>query len=299
MVSRLDLYKIFFMVSKVKSFSKAASELYMTQPAVSMAIMQLEKELDVRLFTRIPKGVVLTNEGKLLEEYISSAMNLIDSGERKLSECRNLISGELKIGAGDTNSKYFLLPYLEMFHNKFPNINLKIINRTTFELCRLLKTGEIDIALCNLPIEDSHIEVKKCIDIQDIFVCGKKYEILKNRKIKLEELIEHDLILLEDNSNSRMYVDDFFQKNGIKLKSGIELGSHDLILEFAKINLGIACVIKEFSQKYINEGFLYEVDLEKAIPKRALGLCYWKNVSLSSAAKMFMDIVLNEKMQFI
>lgn len=82
MINKLDLYKIFCQVAECESFSKASKILYMTQPAVSQAIMQLEKELDIRLFTRTPKGVNLTKEGQLLYEYTSSAINLISVGEK-------------------------------------------------------------------------------------------------------------------------------------------------------------------------------------------------------------------------
>lgn len=83
MISKLDLYRVFGCVGKCKSFSKAAKELYMTQPAVSQSIMQLEKELDIRLFTRTPKGVILTNEGEILFEYVTSAISLIEAGEKR------------------------------------------------------------------------------------------------------------------------------------------------------------------------------------------------------------------------
>ena len=96
MVSKLDLYKVFCKVGKSESFSKAAKDLYMTQPAVSQAIMQLERELEIRLFNRTPKGVSLTNEGSLLFEYVNSAINLIDVGEEKILEFKNLTTGELE-----------------------------------------------------------------------------------------------------------------------------------------------------------------------------------------------------------
>ncbi len=107
MISKLDLYRVFGCVGECKSFSKAAKELYMTQPAVSQSIMQLEKELDIRLFTRTPKGVILTNEGEILFEYVTSAISLIEAGEKKMSDSKNLMIGDLKIGVGDTTSKYF------------------------------------------------------------------------------------------------------------------------------------------------------------------------------------------------
>ena len=289
MAVKLDLYKIFCEVAKYQNFSKAAESLYMTQPAVSQAMMQLENELEIRLFTRTPRGVILTNEGQLLFEYINSAINLINVGEKKLMESKNLMAGELKIGVGDTISRYFLLPYLEKFHNQYPNIKLKIVNRTTLELCTILKSGEIDIAVCNLPIKDSSLEIRKCMDIHDIFVCGEKYKDRISTLLSFGKLAEFPLILLEPKSNSRQYVEKYILSKGIKIEPEIELGSHDLLLEFAKINLGISCVIKEFSQEYLQNNMVYEVETADKIPRRSIGVCFLKSVSLSPASTKFVE----------
>jgi DNA-binding transcriptional LysR family regulator len=123
MAPKLEQYRIFCEVAKCRSFSRAARDLYMTQPAVSQAIMNLENELGIRLFTRTSKGVTLTNDGHLLFEHVNSALNLIHQGENKLLESRNLKVGEMKVGVGDTISKHFMLPYLEVFRSQFPNIN--------------------------------------------------------------------------------------------------------------------------------------------------------------------------------
>ncbi|MDR5658830.1 LysR family transcriptional regulator [Serpentinicella sp. ANB-PHB4] len=292
MISRLNLYKIFHEVAKSQSLSKAAKALYMTQPAISQSIKQLEEELGSRLFTRTSKGVTLTNEGIILFEHISVAINLINVGEKKLEESQKLLLGELKIGVGDTISKYFLLPYLEKFNKEFPNIKFKIINRTTPELCQLLKSGDIDIAICNLPIQDSAFEVKKCIEIEDIFVCGQAdSKTLLSTPISFEALTELPLILLEPMSNSRRYVEKYLLSKGVKIEPEIELGSHDLLLEFAKINLGIACVTKEFSKEFLNNQLVYEVPLIAPIPKRSIGYCFLKSVSLSPAATKFIEIL--------
>lgn len=295
MVSKLDLYKVFYSVGKCKSFSKAAKELYMTQPAVSQAIMQLEKELDTRLFNRTPKGVNFTDEGSLLYEYIYSAINLIDVGEEKIQEFKNLTTGELKIGVGDTISRYFLLPYLEIFHNSYPNIKFKIVNGTTFEITSLLKSGEVDVAVCNFPIDDSALELRPCLEVHDIFVCGEKYKHLLSGPVSLQELVKQPLILL-DNSNSRNYVEDYMLSKGVPISPEFELGSHELLLEFAKINLGIACVTREFSQEYLNKDLLYEVQLTEEIPKRDIGVCFLKSVPLSPASTKFVEILEKKQM---
>lgn len=291
MITKLDLYRVFCQVAKSKSFSKASKELYMTQPAVSQAIMQLERELDIRLFNRAPKGVSLTTEGNLLFEYVNSAINLINVGEEKILEFKDLTVGELKIGVGDTISKYFLLPYLEIFHNKYPNLKFKIINGTTLELCALIKSGEIDISICNLPINDPSLEVIPCREVRDIFVCGEKYKDLAKEKISLEEIVKYPLIFLEPNSNSRKYVEKFMLSKGIKISPEFELGSFDLLLEFAKINLGIACVVKEFSEDYLEKGLLYEVNILEKIPSRGIGVCHLKSVPLSLASTKFVEIL--------
>ena len=293
MAIRLDLYKVFCEVAKCQSFSMAARELYISQSAVSQGIMQLERELQVRLFTRTPKGVNLTSEGNLLFEYVNSAINLINVGEKKLFQAKGLMVGELKIGVGDTISRYFLLSYLEIFHNEFPNIKLRIINRTTLELCAMLKSGEIDIAICNLPIEDTSIEVRKCMDVHDIFVCGEKYKDKISTPLSLEEIVDLPLILLESKSNSRQYIERYMLSQGVKITPEIELGSHELLLEFAKINLGISCVVKEFSQEYLNKGILYEIETLEGIPKRGIGICFLKSVSLSATSTKFIKILEN------
>lgn len=291
MSAPLGLYRIFCEVAKCQSFSKAAKQLYMTQPAVSQSIMQLESELDVRLFTRTSKGVSLTSEGEILFEYAHSAINLIDVGEKKLLEARNLLAGELQIGVGDTNSRYYLLPYLEKFHSNYPHIKLKIINRTTTELCTMLKAGEIDLAICNLPIEDPAIETKKCMDIHDIFVCGEGYKDNIISPIELKELVKLPLILLEPKANSRRYIEKYMISKGLKIKPEIELGSHELLLEFAKINLGVSCVIKEFSKEYLESKILHEIELVEEIPARSIGICFLKTVSLSPASSRFVEML--------
>ena len=287
---KLDSYRVFCLVAEHLSFSKAAKALYATQPAVSQAIMNLENELGTRLFTRTSKGVKLTTDGKLLYEYISSAIKLIEAGEKKLSESRDLLHGEMKIGVGDTISRYYLLPYLEKFHQSFPNIKLKVINRTTMDLCNLLKSGEIDIALCNLPVKDPALEIIKCLDIHDIFVCGEKYRNLSLKTNTLADIMNYPLIFLEQISNSRQYVEKYISSKGLKLQPEIELGSHDLLLEFARFNFGIACVIEEFSLDYLNSKKLYKVLLDEEIPQRSIGFCFLKSVSLSAAAKKLMEI---------
>lgn len=291
MISKIDLYRIFLVVSKSKSFSKAAQQLFMTQPAVSQSIAKLEQELNTSLFYRTPKGITLTNEGKVLHDYVNQALGILDAAEHKMVEFKSLKTGTLRIGVGDTISRFFLLPYLEAFYMKYPGIRLKVMNGTTNEITAFIKAGEADVGICNLPVEDEMLDVRPCKSIHDIFVCGRKYVNLTRKPIQLSLLNKMPLIFLEKKANSRNYVEAFFKENGYDLSPEFELGSHDLLLQFAKINLGIACVTKEFAEDEISRGELFEVPLVTPIPKRSIGIVTLKKVPISHAAKKFITLI--------
>lgn len=287
MIGNLDLYRVFNLVSKNKSFTKAAEELYMTQSAVSQAISRLEKELEVKLFHRTPRGTVLTNEGKVLNEHVNAALGILDSGEGKIQAYKGLRRGELRIAVGDTISRYFLLPYLEDFHARFPGIKLKILNGTTPEILEYIKAGQADVGVCNLPIDDEQFQVIPCMEIHDIFVCGDKYKRISKQKISFNHLMELPLIFFEENTISRKYVGGFLKKRGFTLSPVFELGSYELIMDFAKGNLGISCVVREFSKEYLEKGILHEVMLEEEIPSRNIGIVKLKATPFSQAAEKF------------
>lgn len=289
---RLDLYKIFDQVARSQSFSKGAEKLYMSQPAVSQAIRQLENELGVMLFTRTPKGVTLTNEGRVLLEYTSSALNLLGAGEQKLKNTHSLKEGELKIGATDTICRHYLLPFLERFSTTYPGIKLKILNRTTGELCNLVKSGEISLGVCSLPVEERGLTTIQCKEISDVFLGNRKYLHLINTPLDFAELMEFPLIFLDVQSSSRRYVEEFILSQGYRLQPEIELGSHDLLLDIAKIGLGICCAIAEFAESYLTNDELFEFELKTPIPKRAIGICYLEGVSLSPAALKLIDLLV-------
>ncbi len=292
MQARLDWYRSFVETASQGSVSLAARKLYMTQPAVSQALRQLETELGVRLFTRTPRGVVLTAEGSELYGYARMALGLLETGELKLREASSLERGELRLGVGDTALKGYLLPYLDAFHAAHPGVRLRIVNGTTPELAELLKGGAIDLALCNLPLGDDALETVPCLEVRDVFVCAPRMLSSLAQPLGLESVSRLPLVLLETRSNSRRYVDAFFLRHGIVLEPEIELGSHDLLVSFAAIGLGAACVVREFAQSALAEGTVQELQLSEPLPPRHLGFCRVRGVAPPAAAARFMDAVL-------
>ena len=284
----LELYKFFCEVAKYGNFTKAADKLYVSQSAVSQAIMQLEERLGCKLFDRNTRGVKLTIEGEVLYAYAENAVSLMKNAQDKIVNMKSLQDGEIKIGASDTVCSLFLLPFLEKFSSTYPEIRMSVINRTSQELIKILRNGAIDIAFVNLPAEDeTMLEITPVMAIQDCFVVGAKYAYLADSVMRLRDLRKYPILMLEENSLSRRLMDRFLLDYDIEIKPAIELESLALLSEFAKIGLGIAATIKEDAQGMLDRHELYELRFLESLPKRNIGLVQLKNVSLSFASEAF------------
>ncbi len=289
----LDYYKIFCKVVQSGSMTKAAGELFITQPAVSMVIRELENKLNGQLLTRTQKGVTPTYEGKVLYEHISSALQLIERAEEKYTSVKSLHEGEIKIGASDTLTDKFLLKYIERFSKLYPNINIKITNRISTETAKLLRDGEVDVGFVNLPIQcDKSVEVIECMDIHDCLICGSAYKHLVQKGIHISNIADYPLILLEGASSTRRFLNQYALKAGITLNPILELGSSDLLLKFTKINFGLTFVIQEFSEEHIDDVHLFSVPLTPKPKTRHIGMIKIKNVEFSDATKAFTAMIL-------
>lgn len=286
MNTKLDAYRIFNEAARTLSFSKAAKNLYVTQSAISQAITALEKNLDTPLFIRHAKGVTLTKEGSLLYEKTRLALLMIDQAENDLINLKELKGGDFIIGAPDTICANYLIPYLVKFRQAYPLVHIRVINSTSLETIKRLKAGELDLAFMNLPIKDEGVTTMPCLNVHDIFVSSRP----DDHVYTYEEIAHKKLIMLEKQSNSRLYVDQVFAKKGIHLAPEMELGAHALLLDFAKNGLGVSCVIQEFSTELLDAHEIYPLKLETPIPERSIGYAY-VNKPLSSAATQFIALL--------
>lgn len=290
----IELYKIFYIVAKNKSITKAAENLYISQPAVTMSIKKLEEQLEMTLFVRTKRGVILTSEGKVLYEYVSKAMESIKIGENRISNLKKLDTGNIKIGIGTTLTKYFLKDYLEKFHKLYPNVTINIDTSMTSELLKSLENGKVDLAIIptdKLEYKGFNIEYSR--EIQDIFVANKEYFDSIGKKVHIADLNNYPLLLQNQNASTREFLDRFACSNGIKLKSSMELASYSLILEFAKIGLGIGFISRDYAKKEIEEKELFEIQTIPQIPKRKILVLTKKDYLPSFSTSKLLDIIKN------
>lgn len=288
----LEYYKIFYYAAKLGGITTAAEELSISQPAVSQAIKHLESAVGMPLFVRTGKGVRLTSAGEMLYSYVKRGYESILLGERRLKDMMCLESGEIRIGASDMTLQFFLLPYLQEFHEAYPKVKLNVTNGPTPETIRYMQEGKIDFGVVTSPIEQRRdMEIYPVREISDIFVAGLRFLELKNRTISLKELEKLPIISLEKNTSTRGYMDQFMADNGITLNSEIELATSDMIVQFAKRNLGVASVVKDFAREALKRGELFSLKLPKKIPNRHICVVLDHKNPLSAAAGKLIDMI--------
>ena len=276
MNQNLSSYRIFYTVANTGNISKAAKELYISQPAISKSIQKLEESVGCKLFSRSSRGVVLTDEGKLLYEHVSEAFETLTMGEEKLKRSIELGVGHLKIGVSSTLCKYLLLPYLKEFIRQNPHISISISCQSTNDTLKLLEDNKIDIGLIGKPENLKNIHFDFLEEIEDIFVAAKDYlRNLKARGIQKDHILQSStLMLLDKNNMTRQYIDDYLQENQIIIKDSIDISDMDHLIDFARIGVGVACVIKNFVREDLENGTLMEIPLGFPIHKREVGFAY-------------------------
>lgn len=284
-----DWYKIFCCVAECKSITIAADRMYISQPAVSQTIKQLEETLGCPLFLRTPKGVRLTAEGEMLYNDVSEGIEAFSRGESRLAAMLRLDAGEIRIGASDMTLEFCLLPYLVMFHRQYPNVKISITNNPTPQTLELLKQGKIDFAAVSELFSCPGFEVFSIREIRDIFICHSE------RKLSaVEDLanIKDELIMLEGNTSTRMFLDKEFKKRSVYVLPKFTLATSSLIVEFTAKNMGIGCVVSDFASQAIADGRVKEVKISDPLPERHI--CIIRNNDIRSiAANKLFDLIIN------
>lgn len=290
MEQNLSQYKIFYEVAKAGNISKAARELFISQPAISKAIGKLEDSLDTTLFTRNSRGVQLTDEGRILFEHTCRAFDELSSGELELKRAREFHMGHIRIGVSNTLCRYIMVSYLKKFIEQYPHVKITIESQSSTHTMDMLEQQKIDLGLVAEPKPQKNLVFSPVMEIEDIFVASPAY--LENLKVReggdADVFQAGNVMLLDRNNITRQYIDDYMTSNHIEPNNLLEVTTMDLLIEFARIGLGLGSVIKEFVKEDLEGGQLVQVGLDTPIHKRTVGFVYYSN-RLSNTLSMFLD----------
>ncbi len=286
----LELYKVFYTVARCGSLTKAAEELYISQPAVSQAIKQLETQLGAPLFKRMHKGMELTEQGgKVIFADIERALKLFEGAEDKLKEIYGTPVGVLRIGASETIFQYILSEKIVEYHKLYPQVKIELIEDTTPRIIEVLKSKRCDVGFLNLPTkEDPEIEIGESIMLlDDVFIAGEAYADLKGKDLTVWDLQDYPLLLLDSTTVARASVDHFAESVGANLTPAVEVDSWGFMKQLVERGMGIGCIPRQYAQRRLREGTLFELNVTPHLPTRSVGIAVLKDAALPLALRLF------------
>ncbi len=284
-----NLYKSFLVVYETKNISRAADLLYISQPAVSHNIKELEKQLGIQLFYKKANGMSSTNEADILYKYISSAFNSIWKGELTISDMAGLKTGVVKIGSPSYLAVLYLSDLITDFRKKYPNIKIEIVSKSMPDLIAMLQTQNIDIVIdCSpIPTEKSKTEVKYLTSFAHCFVTTEKF--YTNKPVGIEALNSLPLIICSQNSEEIRLLKNAMSE--IKINPVIESWTTETLVKLVKDGNGIGYVQEAYVKDELEKGTLKKLNISFTPPKLDI-YCGYISDTLAYAPKKFIDHVL-------
>ena len=283
-----EYYKVFYHVARLGSITLAAKALFLSQPAVSKCIRQLEKVLGCALFYRMHKGMRLTPEGEVLYQHVAQACEQIAIGEKKIQAMLHLDWGSIHIGSSDMIMHAFLLPYLERFHKDYPKVRISTITASTPETIASLRARRIDLGVVFSPVEENEdLDIIPVCRVQDTFIAGNTFRHLEGSVLSPDEVAKLPIVCPEKGTSTRAYLDAFFQSHGVVLDPECELATTVLIVPFAERGLGVGITVRRFAEESLRAGSVFELQTTHKIPERAIAVVTRKRSQISHAGHAF------------
>ncbi len=292
----LNLYRTFYEVAKNSSISIASKNLYVSQPAISKSIKALEDALNTKLFYRTTSGVILTQKGENLFKYVSESLSNLEYARIVMNETENLERGSLTIGAPSHIISFFLLNNIYSFHDKYPNIDITIISRSSSELLNMLNNNEVDFVIDISSYKDNleHFNVKKIKDLKHCFVMSSQFNISDEREIKsISDLKDLPLILPVFHSSHRKKLNEYARKRNVEFSNVISIETSEIIYNTIKNKLGIGYILYDIVKDDIKNKNMKLVKIEEELPIVALNLIYKDNMVTMASNEFIENFIKN------
>ena len=269
-----NLYKIFVVLYEEMSVSKAAEKLFVSQPAISYNLKELESNIGYKLFNRTPKGIKPTAEANLLYKYIVSGLNIIDEGRMRIRELASLEDGIIKIGTPSHVGIFYVSKIIKIFKSLYPNIRIEIYSKSTKKLIELFETRKINIIIDMLPIKIKDNVTKEIVSESSFcFAYSKKYfqkGIIKKEK----DLSKYPLILQETNSSYKRNIIEFLQIKGVNVIPTISSWTSEMTMQLVREGLGIGYFLKDIIEVQPDKDDYEIITFNNSLPKISICAVY-------------------------
>ena len=285
--------KVFESVARHLNYTRAAEELHLTQPAVSMQVKQLEESLGISLFEQFGKRIHLTEAGAEVLTYARTINQQLDELEAVLNRLKGLSGGRLRISVA-TTANYFIPTLLGSFSRRYPDVtvSLDITNRET--LLRSLAENTTDLVIMGQPPAEADVEAEPFMDNPLVIVAPPGHPLADQRKIQLTRLQDEVFLVREPGSGTRIAMERFFSERGMRLKTGMEVGSNEAIKQSVQAGLGLGLLSRATIEQELALNRLVELDVADFPIMRHWYVVHRKGKRLSAAAAAFKQFMLKQ-----
>jgi DNA-binding transcriptional LysR family regulator len=289
--------KVFESVARHLNYTRAAEELHLTQPAVSMQIKQLEASLGVALFEQLGKRIHLTDAGQEVLTYTRAVTQQLDELEHVLNRLKGLSGGKLRVSVA-TTANYFIPTLLGEFARRYPDVtvSLEITNRGT--LVRQLAENTVDLVIMGQPPADADVDAAAFMDNPLVVVAPPEHPLARQRRIPLARLQEETFLVREPGSGTRIAMERFFSERQIRVKTGMEVGSNEAIKQSVQAGMGLGLLSHATVEQELTLGRLVVLDVAEFPIMRHWYVVHRKGKRLSAAADAFKDFLLQHTADF-
>jgi len=288
----MDLFQLetFMAVAEERSFSRAATRLHRTQPAISQVIRKLEEEVEEVLFDRAARDATLTAAGEVLRAYAERLLNLRGEAATALSEFRSLQRGRLNLAANEYTSLY-LLPVLDAFRRLSPQIKVTVQRSLASRMSEELMQHAVEFGIISYRPDDPQIRSIVVYRDELVFVLHPRHPLARAKQISIQQLGAENFIAHNIQSPLRQKVVQAFRRHRTPLNMAVELPSLEAIKRFVAMGNGVALLPGLTAQAEIERGELVQVRIPELVLEHRLRLVHRRNAALSHAAVAFLKVV--------
>ena len=286
----LNQLRGFVTVARTGSFTRAAEELFLSQPALSLQVKALEKAVGEPLFERQGRRILLTSAGHVMLKRAEQILGLVQQAGEEVQALKGLTGGRLVIGTSDSNCLYVLPDLVQHFRANFPDVALYLTNSQSTSVAELVAEGLVDFGLVTLPVVNLQIESRPLFRREDVLICAPGHPLRARLSVTPQELGEYPLLLLDQNSHSRKLLDQALAEAGVIPAQVMELGSIEVIKRYVEIDLGISVVPRFTVETEVQAGRLHAIPMDW-LPDCFVGIIQRRNGYLSPAAQMFLGLL--------
>lgn len=290
----LNQLRVFYITATELNFSKAAQRLFVSQPAVSLHIKNLEELLKVKLFNKAGNRIYLTEPGHILLDYAKKIFELENQAETAIKELSELKKGSIHIGTTKTYARYLMPGFISKFHSRFPNISITLNEGSSLEMIQSLFSLHNELAVVAHTDYPKTINTIEFSEEEIIFIASPEHKICKKEQVTIEDIAQTPIIMREEGSGTRRLVMDVFHERGLTPTILYEASNLDFIKELLISGEGVSFMVRPVVQREINEGLLKEVKIKDLRLVMHSKIAFLSNMTLSRPARAFIDILLSK-----